>query len=134
MSDKQTIKAGELTDEHIGAEVKFDLCGWKVKGFICDIRHLDAAKWIMSEDGFELSLDFKQKLTILTPAPPKQPEEPTAFGACVEVAGVKYVRCDDDELEWKSSDGDGWWRWSYICGKGPVTVVNADPFAEVRGD
>lgn len=58
-----------------------------------------------------------------------QPEEPTAFGACVEVAGVKYVLCDDDELKWKSSDGGGWWGWSDLCDKGHVTVVNADPFA-----
>lgn len=58
-----------------------------------------------------------------------QPEEPPAFGACVEVAGVKYVRCDDDDLEWMSSVGAGWWRWSDLCDKGHVTVVNADPFA-----
>lgn len=72
-----------------------------------------------------------EEVTVLKEA---QPPDPTAFGACVEVAGVKYVRCDDDELEWKSSDGAGWWRWSDLCDKGHVTVVNADPFATVQAD
>lgn len=61
-----------------------------------------------------------------------QPPEPTAFGACVEVAGVKYVRCDDDELEWKGIEVFGWWRWSELCDKGQVTVINPDPFANTE--
>lgn len=61
-----------------------------------------------------------------------QPPEPTAFGACVEVAGVKYVRCDDDELEWKGIEVFGWWGWGSLCDKGHVTVINPDPFTNTE--
>lgn len=77
-----------------------------------------SAGWKIFSEGDEV--------TVLKEA---QPPEPTAFGACVEAGGVKYVRCDDDDLKWKSSDGTGWWGWSDFCDKGHVTVVNADPFA-----
>lgn len=77
-----------------------------------------SAGWRIFSEGDEV--------TVLNEA---QPPEPTEFGACVEVAGVKYVRCDDDALMWKAPDNAGWWSWSDLCDKGHVTVINADPFA-----
>lgn len=72
-----------------------------------------------------------EEVTVLKEA---QPEEPTAFGACVEVCGVKYVCVDDDYLAWKGTEDFGWWGWSDLCDKGHVTVINPDPFATVQAE
>lgn len=58
-----------------------------------------------------------------------QPDEPTAFGACVEVAGVKYARFKEHEPAWVSNANYKWSYWADILDAGHVTVINADPFA-----
>lgn len=109
-----------------GMKVEFTHEGWTSSGIVDSVWTQGTQTWFYSQpNNARRYLSSNQEVTVL--AEP-QPEEPTAFGACVEVAGVKYVRCDDDELEWKSSDGDGWWGWIDFCNKGHVTVVNADPF------
>ena len=57
-----------------------------------------------------------------------QPDEPTAFGACVEVAGVKYVRVYEYGPAWVSNADQDWNYWAGIIDAGPVTVINANPF------
>lgn len=61
-----------------------------------------------------------------------QPVEPTAFGACVEVAGVKYVRFEEHEPAWVSYAGRKWSYWADILDAGHVTVINPDPFASTE--
>lgn len=121
------IKASEVRE---GMEIEWTSRGWFHRGEVSTVKRNDhAGVWVQSSDGFEMSVEPDQAFTVL--AEP-QPEEPTAFGACVEVAGVKYVRCDDDHLEWKGADCNGWWGWSDLCDKGHVTVVNTDPFASTE--
>lgn len=61
---------------------------------------------------------------------PEQPEEPTAFGACVEVAGV-HATLDSDGL-WTMNrqrlNGDVFVHWEDLCALGTVKIINADPF------
>lgn len=121
------IKASEVRE---GMEIEWTSLGWYHRGVVSTVERNDyAGVWVQSSDGIEMSVEPDQVFTVLSEP---QPDEPTAFGACVEVAGVKYVRCDDDDLKWKSSDGAGWWGWSDLCDKGHVTVINPDPFASTE--
>ena len=61
-----------------------------------------------------------------------QPDEPLAFGACVEVAGVKYVRVDEHGPAWVSNADYEWSHWADIRDTGHVTVINPDPFANTE--
>ena len=63
-----------------------------------------------------------------------QPEEPTAFGAAVEAGGVWFVRLDvrtfkDPDFQPWQSESLIQCTWADICEQGPVTIINADPFA-----
>lgn len=120
------IKASEVRE---GMEIEWTL-GWYHRGVVSTVvRNDHVGVWFQSSDGFEMSVEPNQAITVLSEP---QPDEPTAFGACVEVAGVKYVRCDDDELKWKPSEGERWRRWSGLCDEGHVTVINPDPFANTE--
>ena len=56
-------------------------------------------------------------------------EEPTAFGACVKDRyGVRWVR--DGGVDWlDANNNDCTWR-TLTEARGPITIVNADPFAD----
>lgn len=123
------IKAQDLKP---GMKIEWTEYGWTHSGTVSEVQDPNRSSLFISfraADELWMCVDKDLKVTVLKDP---QPEEPTAFGACVEVAGVKYVRCDDDELEWKSSAGDGWWGWIDLCDKGHVTVVNPDPFASAE--
>ena len=52
-------------------------------------------------------------------------EEPTGWGAIVEVDGVKYSRIPDDtqdEVPWVARDG-AWYDWEYLTSRGVPKVL-----------
>lgn len=49
-------------------------------------------------------------------------KEPQAFGALVEVDGVKYTRADEDTYRWRGNDGS-WEDWDTLKSKGEITVL-----------
>lgn len=121
------IKASEVRE---GMEIEWSDRGWFHRGAVSTVKRNDyAGVWVQSSDGFEMSVEPDQVFTVLSEP---QPDEPTAFGACIEVGGVKYVRCDNDHLEWKGVEDFGWWGWESLCDAGHVTVINADPFASTE--
>lgn len=129
---KRHIMASEVRE---GMEIEWRSRGWYHLGVVSTVvRNDHAGVWVQSSDGFEMSVEPDQVFTVLSES---QPEEPTAFGACVEVAGVKYVRNNaEDQGEWEvvwfsEYRLDGRWAntWEQICERGPVTVINPDPFA-----
>lgn len=62
-----------------------------------------------------------------------QPDEPTEFGAAVEVAGVKYVLASHfSQARWVD-EYDQWNRWGTLCERGPVEV-KPNPFATPSQD
>lgn len=77
------------------------------------------------------------EVTVLKEA---QPPEPTAFGACVKVEGVKYVRIDHREYSsldyqpWMDSFEGSYSHWNQLTSLGTVHVINADPFATPARD
>lgn len=59
-----------------------------------------------------------------------QPEEPTSFGACVVVNGIRFIRymvCSSGDLWW--GDDNSVADWTGLCNLGQVKVVNKDPFS-----
>lgn len=121
------IKASEVRE---GMEIEWSDGGWYHRGVVAAVTRNDpGGVWVQSSDGFEMSVEPDQAFTVLSES---QPDEPTAFGACVEVAGVKYVRCDEHEPAWVSNDDHKWSYWADILDAGPVTVLNADPFASTE--
>lgn len=121
------IKASGVRE---GMEIEWTSLGWYHRGVVSTVvRNDHVGVWVQSSDGFEMSVEPDQVFTVL--AEP-QPDEPTAFGACVEVAGVKYVRVDEHEPAWVSNAGHRWSYWAGILIAGHVTVINADPFANTE--
>lgn len=124
---KREIKASEVRE---GMEVEWTSQGWYHRGEVATVKRNDhAGVWVQSSDGFEMSVEPDQVFTVL--AEP-QPDEPTAFGACVKVAGKKYVRVDDQEPAWVSNSVCKWNDWADILKAGHVTVINPDPFANTE--
>lgn len=124
------IEASEVRE---GMEVEWTSRGWYHRGVVAAVtRNHPGGVWVLSSDGFEMSVEPDQVFTVLSEP---QPEEPTAFGACVEVAGGKYIRADNsDDIPWVSglSNGYDWCFWDDICRQGTVTVINPDPFANTE--
>lgn len=126
------IKASEVRE---GMEIEWSDRGWYHRGEVAAVtRNHPGGVWVQSSDGFEMSVEPDQVFTVL--AEP-QPDEPTAFGACVKVAGERYVRnTPNNGGEWENA----WFRlddrwtntWEQVCERGPVTVINADPFASTE--
>lgn len=124
------IKASEVRE---GMEIEWSDRGWYHRGVVSTVGRNDhVGVWVQSSDGFEMSVEPDQVFTVLTEP---QPDEPTAFGACVEVGGLKYVRIDsrsyavETYCPWMDEGDSGYYRWDQITNQGHVTVVNADPFA-----
>lgn len=123
------IKASEVRE---GMEIRWEEDGAVITLPVFEVMTADCGRVsFVPESRTPWHVKRDQVVTVLREP---QPEEPLAFGACVEVAGVKYVRCDNDHLEWKGAENVGWWGWGSLCDKGHVTVVNADPFATVQAE
>lgn len=126
------IKASEVRE---GMEIEWSDRGWYHRGVVAAVtRNHPGGVWVQSSDGFEMSVEPDQVFTVL--AEP-QPEEPTAFGAAVEVDGVKYVRVQPkhvkdhpDYCPWISEYGVPV-QWDYICTGGTVEV-KPYPFANTE--
>lgn len=120
------IKASEVRE---GMEIEWSDRGWYHRGEVATVKRNDhVGVWVQSSDGFEMSVEPDQAFTVLGEP---QPPEPTAFGACVEVGGMKYVRVDEHEPAWVSNDDHKWSYWADILDDGHVTVINPDPFARL---
>ena len=117
------IKAAEVKP---GMNIQFDLEGWDVKGTVATVKVRPSAVWIYTEKWCEMPLNLDSPVTVLSEP---QPEEPTAFGAKVVVAGRRMIRCTGDPKElwaWRGEELNGdpvLWSWGQLTGLGPVTVI-----------
>lgn len=129
----RTIKASEVKP---GMTIWFDLSGWDVKGTVGTAKVLPRSVWIYTEKCRVMSLELDTPVTVL--AEP-QPEEPKAFGACVRVDGVGYIRDGVDDGRqygpWFTPefiDCSRNHRWEDLTARGQVEVVNPNPFARAE--
>lgn len=124
------IKASEVRED---MEIEWSDRGWYHRGVVAAVtRNHPGGVWVQSSDGFEMSVEPDQVFTVLSEP---QPDEPTAFGACVEAAGERFV-CTRPKhaYAWKQlgmGDSNSY-SWYGITERGPVTVINPDPFASAE--
>lgn len=115
------IKASEVRE---GMEIEWSDRGWYHRGVVAAVtRNHPGGVWLQSSDGFEMSVEPDQVITVLSEP---QPDEPTAFGARVVVNGLRFLRapmCSGDSTTWLSDSGFKWHKWAEILAMGPVTVV-----------
>lgn len=125
----------EARDVKPGMEIEWTDNGWTYSGTISEAQRSGCSRPSMSfqnTDQVWQHVAADQEVTVLSDP---QPEEPTAFGAAVEVAGVKYVRIDHREYSsldyqpWMDSFEGSYSHWNQLTSLGPVTVVIRDPFA-----
>lgn len=120
-----------------GMKVEFTYKGWTSSGIVDSVWTEGTQTWFCSQSNNARYLSSNQEVTVLSEP---QPDEPTAFGACVEVAGVKYVRDNaEDRGEWENVwfseyrlDDRCAHTWEQICERGPVRVINPDPFTNTE--
>ena len=79
---------------------------------------------VKDDSGYEqcLYLGAEQRWYLVERAPV---EEPTGWGAIVEVDGVKYSRVPDDpqdEVPWVAREGS-WYYWTDLTSLGPIKVL-----------
>lgn len=128
------IKASEVRE---GMEIEWKHGGYYTRCVVGLVQRENLSYPAYSIRAVESSAGGKifsegEEVTVLKEA---QPEEPTAFGACVEVGGVKYVRIDsrsyavETYCPWMDEGDSGYYRWDQITNLGHVTVINPDPFA-----
>lgn len=77
-----------------------------------------------TELGGSVYLAGRKPVTVLAEPAPAQPEEPTAFGAKVVVAGERALRIAQGS--WLT-DGLERCTWDDLCEMGPVTIIDANP-------
>lgn len=130
MTMKRHIKASEVKP---GMEIEWRKDGWTHSGTIAVAREAGFSQPLMHLQNTEHLWEYvglDQEVTVLREA---QPEEPTAFGACVEVAGAKYVMASHfSQARW-IDEYDQWNRWGTLCERGPVEV-KPNPFGTPAQD
>lgn len=121
------IKASEVRE---GMEIRWEEDGAVIRPPVFEVMTADCGRVsFVPESRTPWHVKRDQVVTVLREP---QPDEPTAFGACVEVAGVKYVRVDEHGPAWVSNADYEWNHWAGILDAGHVTVINADPFANTE--
>ena len=122
------IKASEVRED---MEIEWSDRGWYHRGVVAAVtRNHPGGVWVQSSDGFEMSVEPDQVFTVLSEP---QPEEPTAFGACVKAGEVRFTRINTRGalMPWLS-DGGGTRSWNEMLSFGPVVIMCADPFASTE--
>lgn len=124
-----------------GQEIEWKYGGYYTRCVVGLVRREDLSypafsiRPVGSSAGWKIFSEGDEVTVLKEPQPP----EPTAFGAAVEAGGVWFVRLDVRDLS--DPDFQPWQSesliqctWAEVCDQGPVTVVNADPFATVQAE
>lgn len=128
----RTIKVSEVRP---GMEVQWTSLGItrRCTGEVVDAGSPRDGVNLRTSEGGAVHIPGDAEVTVL--AEP-QPEEPKAFGACVRMDGVGYIRDGVDDGRqygpWftpKFIDCSRNHRWEDLTARGQVEVVNPDPFA-----
>lgn len=125
----RTITASEIKP---GMEIEYEHGDWTFRVVVGRCEESHGEVWVFSVAGVGRFLENGQKVTVLSEP---QPDEPTAFGACVEVAGERFV-CTRPKhaYAWKQlgmGDSNSY-SWYGVTEHGHVTVINPDPFANTE--
>ena len=121
------IKAQDLKP---GMKIEWTEYGWTHSGTVSEVQDPNRSSLFISfraADELWMCVDKDLKVTVLKEP---QPEEPTAFGACVKAGEVRFFRINTrGALRPWLSDGGGSRSWNELLSFGPVVIMCADPFA-----
>lgn len=129
-----TLTVGDLTDDHLGAEIEVGPLGGITYRFRLSKIEQGISKVMTlrtSEGGLSCAQRDKN-VKIITPPPVVQPDKPTILGQCIRIEGDDNWRgmvVDPQEgigLLW---DTDGYWRlWDYVLRRaGERQIIVSDP-------
>lgn len=127
------IKAAEVRE---GMEIRWEEDGAVITLPVFEVMAADCGRVsFVPESRTPWHVKRDQTVTVLKEP---QPDEPTAFGACVEVVGVKYVRAGSDAWPWTADETPHEIAcacdWRCLTKQGHVRVINPDPFANVQAE
>ena len=135
ISAGDTLTVGDLTDDHLGAVIEV---GPTDGGITCRFR-LDRIECygtsqvkMLTTEGGAKHADLGERVTVITPPPVVQPDEPTVFGQCIRIEGDdnwRAVVVDPHDESWPILDMDGdVWHWDLVLGRaGDRQIIVSDP-------
>lgn len=89
-----TLTVGDLTDDHMGAEIEFGpIEGMRTRMTLDRIEeaYTDVLRLFTPEGGHR-AVRGSRPVTIITPPPVVQPDEPTILGQCIRIEGDDEFR------------------------------------------
>ena len=129
-----TLTVGGLTDDHLGAVIEVEtLVGITYRftlGAFGDDWYSQKSLWTSKV----LVGNFypSTQVTVITPPPVMQPDEPTALGQCIRIEGdddwLGIVVDPQDERGLIMDTDGGWWYWGSVLSRaGDRQIVVSDP-------
>lgn len=128
-----TLTAGDLTDAHLGAEIEvetlFDITYRFTLGGFGDDWYAQRSLWtpkVRVESFYP-----NTQVTIITPPPVVQPDEPTVLGQCIRIEGDdgwRAVVMNPESSEPFLDQYEMWWSWKEILSRaGSRQIIVSDP-------
>lgn len=126
-----TLTVGDLTDDHLGAVIEVG----PVDGFTTSLElklvsaHAPLRNLWSTEGGFK-NFRSHDHVTVITPPPMVQPEEPTELGQCIRIEGEDWlgVVIDPDDSRPIRDTEEDWWNWEHILElAGDRRILVSDP-------
>ena len=134
ISAGDTLTAGDLTDAHLGAEIELGpMEGIRTRMDLDRIEeaYANVLRLFTPEGGYRAVRDSRP-VTIITPPPVVQPDEPTELGQCIRIEGdddwLGMVVDPQDERGLIMDTDGGWWYWGSVLSRaGDRQIVVSDP-------
>lgn len=128
-----TLTVGDLTDDHLGAVIEVGPLEGITHRFRLDrVSHYESGVVTMlTEEGGGKCAHRRVPVTVITPPPVVQPDEPTALGQCIRIEGYDEWRAlvADPGAMLPIRDVDGeWLMWSTVLKfAGNDQILVSDP-------
>lgn len=138
MSEKinagDTLTVGDLTDDHLGAVIEVETMVGITYRFTLGSVDSDgrSKRWLWASQVKVGSFFLDASVTVITPPPVVQPDEPTILGQCIRIEGDDYwravvVESDDDGAPIRDTDGS-WYDWDLVLIRaGGRQILVSDP-------
>ena len=133
ISAGDTLTVGDLTDDHLGAVIEVGPLGGITYRLRLSKIERDVSKVmkLRTSDRGLTCAERDRPVTVITPPPVVQPDEPTELGQCIRIEGddwlgivadPQYTRCPI-----RDTDG-GWWYWDHVLSyAGDRRIIVSDP-------
>ena len=128
-----TLTVGDLTDDHLGAVIEVGPVSGITHRFRLDRLEKDHPKLVTmwtETDGVK-SAQRHYAVTVVTPPPVVQPEEPTELGQCIRIEGYPHffaMVLDPGASKPARERGGSWFNWEHILSYADdLQIIVSDP-------